>query len=174
MHQRMKQRSQLAKEHIQDNWIILIMFIMIPLKSLKITTKNMYHNRAKLFFLKKTHATVYVKPSCIVYLSLVIQNKKQLYFYIQLIRFWAFKAFVNLKLSFKKIFTFLRLIDKQINILFHKTCIRVPIFSLIFSSFRPKLVPMPHLKNFYSQVHKSSFSQLPECNSNLLVTDFTI
>lgn len=54
MHQRMKHRSQLAKVHIQDNWIILIMFIMIPHKSLKIATKTMYYSRANIGFqLKK-------------------------------------------------------------------------------------------------------------------------
>jgi len=46
----MKHTSQLAKVHMKDNRIVLIMFIMIPYKSPNITTKSMYHNKATIRF----------------------------------------------------------------------------------------------------------------------------
>lgn len=82
MHQRMKHRSQLAKVDIQDNWIILIMFTMIPHKSLKTTTKNTYHNRAKICSLvKKSCCSVCkTKLHCIFIISHA-QQKTTIFFY---------------------------------------------------------------------------------------------
>lgn len=107
MNQKMKHTctSQLAKVHIKDNRIVLIRIKMIPHKPPNIATKNMYCKKAIIYFhlKKKNTAVVSPKPDCVTYLLLAV-SQEQLVLSLQLISFGAIKVFVNLKLSFPKVF----------------------------------------------------------------------